>query len=541
MRVELELPEGHRVLDLTASEARENFAVLLRRQNFPLNTRCGERDLCAGCTLELLSGEIERGTDATSISAEDDAVPFRACCYRPAGTTVRVRVPQRSLLAYAPQVVGDYRIDIPVARDPLVTTGLGACVDIGTTTVVVQLVDPTNGRVLGKAASFNAQMHLGDDVLTRINLVATVPARLAEMQRAVLGETLTPLVHQALKEARATVADLAAWVLSGNSTMLHLALGEDPTSMGHVPFTPVFLKSQIRTAEAIGLPGGAIPVYTLPGASAYVGADIVAGVVATGLAYENRPAVLVDVGTNGEMVLHHEDRLIGCATAAGPAFEGSGLSCGLRAGAGAISRINLTADPLSVAVEVIGGGRPSGVCGSAYVDFLAEGHRVGLLTATGRFDPTVRAAHPEAFVEAERGWALRVGTAQGRRPVYISEVDVALLLQAKAAVAAGILTLARRFGLQTADLPRVCLAGGFGMHLNVDHTIGCGLLPGLQPEAVELVGNTSLGGATLAFLDRNLLEEMADVAERIDVIELNTDPEFEMTYIENLSLEPELF
>lgn len=541
MRLDLELPEGPLALEIAPGEAHDSLAAILRRQNLPLNTRCGERDLCSGCTVELLSGEVARLDDGTSIAAEHDAVPINACRYRAVRAGVRVRIPQRSLLAYAPQVVGDYRIDVPVARDPLVTTGLGACVDIGTTTVVVQLVDPTTGEVKGKAAAFNAQMHLGDDVLTRINRVATHADGLGELHRAILLETLTPLVTQALAEANATEADLGAWVLSGNTTMLHLVLGEDPSSLGHVPFRPVFLEVQQRTAAQVGLPGGTIPVVTLPGAAAYVGADIVAGVAATGLAYEDRPAMLVDVGTNGEMVLHHDGGLIGCATAAGPAFEGSGLSCGLRAGAGAISRIRLQTDPLSVDIEVIGGGKPTGVCGSAYVDFLAEGHRAGLLTPTGRFDPALREAHPDAFVEADKAWALRVGTAQGRRPITISEVDVALLLQAKAAVAAGVLTLARRFGLTPGQLPRVCLAGGFGMHLDLGHTIACGLLPGLQRDAIELVGNTSLGGATLAFLDRNLLEEMSSIATRIEVIELNTDPEFEMTYIENLSLEPELF
>jgi uncharacterized 2Fe-2S/4Fe-4S cluster protein (DUF4445 family) len=286
--------------------------------------------------------------------------------------------------------------------------------------------------------------------------------------------------------------------------------------MGVVPFTPAFLEHRVIRLPELG----ATDVHLLPGASAYVGADLCAGVFATGLVYEDGPSLLVDAGTNGEIILKQGRRMYGCATAAGPAFEGAGLSHGVRAGDGAVERIHFTREPFGVEAEVIGGGKATGICGSAYVDFLAEGRRVGLLNERGRFD--------RAFAGDDE---LRIAL-----DVTVSELDVSRLLQAKAAISAGILTLLHRIGLQPAQVNRLYLAGGFGMHLDVRNAIDCGLLPGFRPNQVEVVGNTSLAGAYLALLDAGVLEELRRIGRNIEIIELNLDSEFETHYIDQLSL-----
>jgi len=313
--------------------------------------------------------------------------------------------------------------------------------------------------------------------------------------------------------------------------------------MGIAPFTATFLEHRVLDTDAIGLSAcgfdakQAPPVHLLPGAAAYVGADLLAGVVACGLVYHDRPTLLVDVGTNGEIIFKHKGQLHGCATAAGPAFEGAGLTCGVRAGDGAISHIAFENDPLSVRTEMIGDGRPNGLCGSAYVDFLAEARRVGLLSATGRLDKTAAIAiSDDRLACGKSGLAFRMAYGSGKEEIVVSEVDVAHLLQAKAAIGAGILTLLERAGLTPADVERLYLAGGFGQHLNPAHAIACGLLPGFVPEQVHEVGNTSLGGAYLALLDKTALHEMERTAARMEVVELNLDPGFEDRYIEQLSL-----
>jgi uncharacterized 2Fe-2S/4Fe-4S cluster protein (DUF4445 family) len=516
-QLEIESTSGRLTIVPAPHQTVHRLTELLRREHLPLNTRCGQRGLCDGCTVELLEGQL------IHLTTGEPAAPglILGCEYRLGSGNARIRIPARSQLAYEPQVVSEFRVNIPRAHNPLATPlnhgrTLGAAIDIGTTTVALILVDLRDGQIVGSAADFNKQMHLGDDVATRIGLCASDPKMLEQLRDAVLNQTILPL----LKAANPAGDPVACLSVAGNTTMLHLLAGIDPSPMGVYPFQPAFLEHRIIDPES---------THLLPSASAYIGADLVAGVLATGLAYDDGPSLLVDVGTNGEIILKYNHHLLGCATAAGPAFEGAGLTNGIRAGDGAIERIQIAKETFAVKTEVIGGVAPFGICGSAYVDFLAEGRRSGLLNANGRFTvPLVDAG--------DGGRALPVAKAQGNQPVLVSELDVARLLQAKAAVAAGILTLLDRVHLKPSDIKRLYLAGGFGMHLDVPNAIACGLLPGFVPEQVQVVGNTSLAGAYLALLDRGALDEMAHISRQLEVVELNLDPHFEPHYIDQLSL-----
>ncbi|HEY0866840.1 MAG TPA: ASKHA domain-containing protein [Fimbriimonas sp.] len=520
MRLELELPEGLRTINLDRAEKGQRLTEILRREGIPLNTRCGERDLCKSCTVEVLR--------------DGEWVEMRGCQLRVV-ENLQIRAPQQSLLAYKPQIQSDYRVNIPYADDPLLgKVGYGIAVDIGTTTVSLSAIALEGGEIKGRAAAFNKQMHLGDDVLTRINLCYTDRSKIVELQRAIVDETLIPLVAQAMLEAGVSVEEVRGYTVAGNTTMLHLLLGEDPSSLGVAPFTPLFIGHTVVDSESIGLEPPGVPVHCLPGASAYVGADITSGVLATGLLYEDGPSLLVDVGTNGEIVFKHGGRMLGTATAAGPAFEGSGLTNGIRAGEGAVGHIWMRRDPFEMLTEVIGPPRtkPVGVCGSAYIDFLAQGHGAGILSASGRIQAEKL---PEDLLDRdEYGSRLIVGRGQGKRKVTISEPDIARLLQAKAAIAAGILILLKRVGVEPEEVETLYLAGGFGMHLNLENAVACGLFPGFRPEQIQLVGNTSLAGATLSMIDRSALPELRRAGEEIEIVELNLDPDFEDTYIDQL-------
>jgi uncharacterized 2Fe-2S/4Fe-4S cluster protein (DUF4445 family) len=317
--------------------------------------------------------------------------------------------------------------------------------------------------------------------------------------------------------------------------MLHLVAGVDPTPMGFAPFTPRFLSRTTLRAGDLGLSPAEAEVHLLPGAAAYVGADLTCGTFVSGLAYEGGPSLLVDVGTNGEIIARFGEHLLGCATAAGPAFEGSGLTQGLRAGDGALSHVRFGSDH-SVEVEVIGGGKPTGICGSAYVDLLGAGNRAGLLGPTGRFTDSWRTSVPDRFQGGDYGLEMTLARGQGGPPVTVSELDISRLLQAKAAIAAGIRTLLRKLGLKPQDVKTLHLAGGFGMHLDLENAIAAGLLPGFAVDQVQLVGNTSLGGASLAFVDSSVVEELQRIGESMEIVELNMEPGFEDTYIEELSV-----
>lgn len=639
-RLHVQLPDAEKTILVPLDRAPRRLTDVLRGAGVFLNTRCGERGLCQGCEVELVSGRLVELDQAARTATVEAPGPIRGCQCGFTGTApVTLRVPARSLLGHAPQVVSQFTLKVarassPLGRATVLRAGsvghseaevcgalagqlqierpvqcaawaaaeiarlasdgdvhvaleydgqrwqvaevshaalgrrLGAAIDIGTTTVVVLLVDLDTGDILAEQSAFNRQMQFGDDVVTRISLCAADPSMRGRLQAALLRDTLGPLLDQVLRQARRSEAEVGCVTAAGNTTMLHLLVGEDPGPMGTTPFTPAFLEHRrVRWAAPHGAPraqpsaGGRpgqrrdddderadVPVpptaeaarpwlHVLPGAAAYVGADVCAGVLASGLVYDDGPSLLVDVGTNGEIVLKHDGRMRACATAAGPAFEGCGLTCGVRAGAGAVGHVRLSPDPLRVHTEVIGGGDPVGICGSAYIDILGEGRRYGLLNRNGRFNKDALPPGTQPLLSTNAsGRALQVASGRGGQPITVSEADIARLLQAKAAIAAGILTLLAHVDLAPREVRTLYLAGGFGRHVNPANAVACGLLPGFQVEQIEFLGNSSLAGAYLALLDASALDELKLVSERIEVVELNRDANFERRYIRQLRL-----
>ncbi len=532
-------------LDARALPSSATLADLLAASGLPTTTSCGQRGVCRKCDVELVEGTL-LDLEGNPVAAP---VVVRACrCRATAASAAIVRIPERARLASRSQVGDTFAIERAFSLDPpfpLSPQRDTVCaIDLGTTTVVVLLADATSGHVLARAGGFNQQMRYGDNVLTRIMHAGHVSGR-RELHASIVRDTIAPLLAEACTQAGRAPSRIAGATVAGNTTMLHLLAGEDPVSLGVAPFTPVFLSARDLSAGGVGLSDvveGLNPstvLRLLPGLSAYVGADITAGLYATGMLDSPNTSLLVDLGTNGEIALIHGGGLWVCATAAGPAFEGAGLASGVRAQPGAIERLALSSNPPAIHARCIGAGtgvRPMGVCGSAYVDFLAEGRRAGLLLATGRFHepfwtrlpPGNRAAGPEGRRVILAG--------DGAQAVTISEADVATLLQAKAAIGAGIETILRAAGLRPGDVRHLHLAGGFGLHLDVSHAIAIGLLPGVAREAVHVVGNAPLAGALLAALDASVLADMERMRERVRVFDLNADPGFEDRYVDHLSL-----
>lgn len=540
LQVELESGEqrelrGHSVPD-------QSLADVLADHGLPLNTRCGQRGLCRGCEVEL-----RLGTPTTANGTLSAPATVQACRARLAGT-VHIHLPARSRIEHRPQVGETFAIAVPYAHQPLFPCVPGQrdtafAVDIGTTTAVVLLVDLPTGEVLARAGAFNQQIRFGDNVVTRID-AARQPANLAALQRAIVMDTIQPLLLKVCEQAARSLDRIAGGTLAGNTTMLHLLVGQDPTPLGVAPFTPGFIAGREVTAGEIMLAAAGLlaetPLQLLPGIAAYLGADITAGIYASGMTFDASPSLLVDIGTNGEIVLQSGGRLTACATAAGPAFEGCGLRHGTRARDGAVSDLSLTLQPWQLTCQTIGRlplARADGLCGSAYLDFLATARHAGLLGANGRFVAAAwdQLPAPNRLTRNDER-AVRLTDCAGVGDLSISEVDVALLLQAKAAIGAGIEILLDSAGIRAADLGRVYLAGGFGMHLNLAHAIAIGLLPGIREDQVRVMGNSSLAGALLALVDRNTLADMAILSTQVEVLELNLVAGFEDHYIDHLML-----
>jgi uncharacterized 2Fe-2S/4Fe-4S cluster protein (DUF4445 family) len=539
--LKINLPEGPREFTTVAGDEKLSLAAWLARRGLPLNTRCGYRGLCGGCEVDLHAGTLSPSkTEGTTVHAPQ--VRMKSCQLRlaPSGGRVELTVPARSLLRHEPAVVSEFSIQVPWASDPLLPTArYGAAVDVGTTTVALLLCELATGRVLAEASGFNAQIRFGEDVLTRIQFCTGGADAVAQLQRAVAAETIGPLLAEACNKVGLKLDEVGVMTIAGNTTMQHLLAGVDPSPLGVYPFRPVFLGHRVFAPAdlQLALGGGGAEVHLLPSPAAYVGADLAAGIVATGMLYAEGPVLLVDVGTNGEIIAKVGDRLIGCATAAGPAFEGAGLSSGVRGVRGAIERVQLQAQPFAADLGVIGDeARPLGLCGSGYVDFLWEGRRSGIVQASGRFADDFVARAGSVVQAGEYGRKLQLHAHGASGPVWVSEVDIARLLQAKAAIAAGITTLLQLLGTTPSAVKVLYLAGGFGLHLSIEHAIGCGLLPGFTPAQVQVVGNTSLGGAYLALHDRSLLAEMQAACGAMEYIELNQQPGFEDAYIDQLML-----
>ncbi len=530
-RLTLQDPEGKTLRRLVLEDDRRTvLSDVLAANGFPLNTRCGKQGWCHGCIIELVNnggvGELLQAAKSCEMTLEP-------------GCETVIRIPRHARLESAPQVGDSFATDTPAVLYPpwpvqpsVKDTALA--IDIGTTTVAAALIDLEHGDVLGRAGNFNAQIRFGDNVVTRM-VAAGKPGGLAEMRQAVIEETLLPLVQRLCADAGRSPGRLAGCSVSGNTTMLHILAGEDPAGLGMVPFTPVFLESRELPSRTLGLPGD-YPVRLLPGLSAYVGADIAAGIYASGVANDNVPGMLVDIGTNGEIVLQCRQQLLACATAAGPAFEGAGLTAGTRAQAGAICHLHLHLDaPFRLDLETIGGLDPAqapGLCGTAYIDFLAEGRASGLLLSSGRFDSERWHALPVHY---------RTSTPGGRglrltEKLTICEADIASLLQAKAAISAGIGTLLRAANLLPEDIGHLYLAGGFGLFIDVDHALAVGLLPGFERSQIKVCGNTALAGAVLACVDRNAMVRMEEFRQSIRIVELNEQPGFEDCFLDGLML-----
>ncbi|MBU4460114.1 MAG: DUF4445 domain-containing protein [Verrucomicrobia bacterium] len=438
---------------------------------------------------------------------------------------------------------GPYRggTDVTVAAPAGTTRHLGLAVDLGTTTVVVLLADLETGHVLGRAPAYNAQMRKGDDVAARISVGSTADG-LRALHSLVVRETVNPLVEEVCAKAACAPGDIVRVTAAGNSVMAHLFLGLSPAGIGALPFQPVRRRHPECRARDLGLlaNGNAI-VDVLPSMTGHVGGDLVADACAARLLDRDGLVMLVDIGTNGEILLWDGRRLLCTATAAGPAFEGAGLRHGMRAADGAVDHIRWTDGP-NVEWTTIGNAPAAGFCGSAVIDFVAQSFKAGLLDAVGRFDmDRLRAAGVDARVEhcGRSIHACRVVpgevTSTGHA-LTVSEADVAEILKAKAAIHAGIVTLLATAGRRIEDLDTLVLAGGFARHIHLRHAAWMGLLPDLPPGRIEVIGNGSLAGAFLALGDPAAAPEFERIVRAAEPVELNLCPGFESAYIDSMLL-----
>jgi uncharacterized 2Fe-2S/4Fe-4S cluster protein (DUF4445 family) len=417
--------------------------------------------------------------------------------------------------------------------------------DLGTTTVVATLLDLGTGTPVAVASMLNKQQPFGADVITRISATMMDPEMMGRLQTAA-GATLAELAEQVCKEGEVDPATVYEVAVAGNATMTALLLGIDPEPLGVAPFVMSTNHPPVVLASELGLelhPQARAALF--PALGAYVGGDIVAGMLATGMDRDKRTRLFIDVGTNCEIVLSDGDTILSTAAPAGPAFEGGAIRCGMRAADGAIETVKLDDDPTSpVTLGVIGDVEPRGLCGSGLVDIVSEMVRVGLLDATGRFVPDEQAAE---LVPALAPRLTRIGEERvfvlhrdgedtpPEESVYLSQRDVRELQFAKAAISTGWSLLLEELGLEHRDVQQVLLAGSFGSYLSPASAVRIGLVPQLPVLRIVAAGNVAGEGAKMALLSVRERAGALALLEEVTYVELSDRPDFNDAFVEQLS------
>ncbi|MHB1651964.1 MAG: ASKHA domain-containing protein [Desulfitobacteriaceae bacterium] len=414
----------------------------------------------------------------------------------------------------------------------------GLAIDIGTTTVVVYLVDLSTGRIVDQQGTYNKQAKFGDDVISRIVYAVESPESLQEIHRAVV-DTINELTDKILARQKLVADDLCVAVAAGNTTMTQLFLGVDPRYVRLEPYIPTMNAVPSVPAKEVGLHILAEAlVHSFPSVASYVGGDIVSGTLVTDMANGEDIILFIDIGTNGEIVLGNQDWLVSCACSAGPCFEGGGILFGMRAMPGAIERINIDPETLDVSIKVIGKIPAVGICGSGLVDGLAKLREAGIIDRAGNFQME-HPSHSERLrvvpddKEFVLVWSHQAG---GDKDVVITENDVKNLIRAKGAIYAGIRSLLTTVAVDLDMISRIVIAGGFGNYLNVHDSVEIGLLPDVPPEKYEFIGNASVKGARLALLSQNAWREAAELGRKMTYIELSVGTTFMDEFVSALFL-----
>lgn len=399
----------------------------------------------------------------------------------------------------------------------------GIALDVGTTTVVAELVNLVTGEVLDVRGTYNKQISYGEDVITRIIFACTKDG-MDPLNQAIIGN-INQLIEQLVRKNGIHKEQVTAIMAAGNPTMIHLLLRLNPCHIRLEPYIPASNTYAPIRASEIGIDILPQAIITcMPGVSSYVGGDITAGLLSSNMHNSSEISALLDLGTNGEIALGNNEWLVCCSASAGPAFEGGGLRCGMRATTGAIQEVLFKNGEATI--STIGNVKARGICGSGLIDLIAEMFRNNIIDPTGKFqsdseNPRIRQREEES--EFVLSFAKESHTGED---IVFTETDIANVIKSKAAVLSAAKVLIESVGIDFQKLDRIFVAGGFGNHLNIQNAITIGLLPDIPEEKIHFIGNSSLNGARIALLSKHALEEATLTAKKMTYFELSVNPRF---------------
>jgi len=426
-----------------------------------------------------------------------------------------VSPPQKvTFVTYGKEIIG-------VEEGDTTHMSYGIAVDIGTATITALLVDLLTGDVLSREFSVNPQAAFGEDVISRITN-ALNRYGLWDLQTSVRGG-VNSLIKKVIKNSGVKKRYIYEIVFVGNTCMHHLFLGIPPNSLAVSPYIPLAREPLWIKAKDVGLGLSSYSrCYFFPNIAGFVGGDTIGAVLSSGMLRRKKITLLMDIGTNGEIVIGSKEKACAVSCAAGPAFEGVRLSCGMPASKGAIEGVDI--EDRNIRLKVIGGGRPKGICGSGIIDVLAQLLRTGVIDKTGRLKRN------DKIISTKEGLAFPL-----TEKIYISQGDIRQLQLAKAALRAGIETLKKHMKIKDEDIDKVIIAGAFGNFLRRDSLTEIGIIPGLLSEKVNFIGNAALEGARLALLSKKMRREAENISKKVEYLELMGRKDFQEEFLSAMS------
>ena len=495
-----------------------------------LNTVCGGRGTCKKCVVYL----------------EPDARKVLACQYR-INSDLTVTIPNESKF-FEQRIVTEgietrslIQPDIYKRYLPEGSTALlfGLAVDLGTTTIVTRLIDLINGRRVATQAVLNPQTRFGDDVVSRIAYART-GKEFAELRQAVT-DCINDLIEKLCRQAAIDGNDIYEMCLVGNTTMNHIFLGLPVAQLGQAPYQAFSLDAHDAVPGELGIrinPSGNI--HTVENIAGFVGSDTTAVAIAADIDSAEEMTLIVDIGTNGEIVLGTKDKLYAASCAAGPALEGARITCGSRAAEGAIEAVVMNENDIDL--DVIGDAPPRSICGSGLIDAVAVMLDLGIIDSTGRFTnpETSKDKLPQTILsrivklDSEPAFILAPASNNNDRPVFLSQKDIRQVQLAKGAIRTGIILLQKKLDLKGPDIEHVLLAGAFGNYIRKESALRIGLLPVVEVEKIRFIGNAAASGAQMILLSRHCRDKAHELARRIEYVEIAHEPDFQDVFADSM-------
>lgn len=505
------LPHGRKIRAIRGQSVLES---LINRSIF-LRSDCGGKGTCGKC---LVNKRLEDGTS--------EAI---ASCRYIVNENISITIPESSMLSS--HIMSKALVSFPEAFKARFeqTTGAddyGVAVDLGTTTIAVYLCNSGRGEIISSLAVKNPQAIYGDDVMSRIGVVGQSRENLEKLQELVvrsiewgIGELLRTLNNEEIVISRMVVV--------GNPTMIHILAGVDPMPIGVSPYQPVFYDAAVFQAEQLGFTLNDFPIQTMPQVSGFIGGDVLAAALAVDLENQPEGTLLVDLGTNGELMLKGKDKFYATSCATGPAFEGASLSCGMQAIPGAINSIKIDDDGKISEFSMVNPAssvekKPTGICGTGIINAVAQFCEHQIIRPGG------------AFTTGQKTYILvPENPSLGQLSIYISQKDIRSVQLGKSALITGIEFLLKKAGRK---LPKkILIAGAFGSHLNKEDLIRLGIIPAMDLDQVEVVGNSAGSGAVMALCDEQYTYRATQMTAKIEVVDLACNVEFQNSFVENLS------